>query len=112
MKYAVIVAVMFIVQFFVMIFSIFALSIIQQKTPNELPGKVMAYAITVSLCAQPLGQIIYGFLFDSFSQSLFWVFLLTGFATALIGLLSKRTFLRLDESGNTKIPAAKETIQE
>ena len=112
MKYAVIVAAMFIVQFFVMIFSIFALSIIQQKTPNELLGKVMAYATTVSLCAQPLGQIIYGFVFDSFSQSPFWVFLLTGLATALIGLLSKRTFLRLDESGNTKTSAAKNTIQE
>jgi len=95
-KYAVIVAALFICQFLIMIFSIFALSIIQQRTPNELIGKVMAYATTVSLCAQPLGQIIYGFVFDSFSHSLFWVFLITGIATAIVGALSKRTFVKVD----------------
>jgi len=49
---------MFIVQFLAMIFSIFALSIIQQKIPNEMLGKVMVYTATVSLCAQPLGKYI------------------------------------------------------
>lgn len=95
-KYAVIVAALFICQFLIMIFSIFALSIIQQETPNELIGKVMAYATTVSLCAQPLGQIIYGLIFDGFSGSLFWVFLIIGLATAIVGALSKRTFVKLD----------------
>ena len=37
---------------------------------------------------------------------------MVGLATALIGLLSKRTFLRLNESGNTEIPAAKEAMQQ
>lgn len=95
-KYAVIVAALFICQFLIMIFSIFALSIIQQRTPNELIGKVMAYATTVSLCAQPLGQIIYGFVFDGFSHSLFLVFMITGLATAIVGVLSKRIFVKVD----------------
>ncbi len=96
MKYTVIVAALFICQFLIMIFSIFALSIIQQRTPNELIGKVMAYATTVSLCAQPLGQMIYGFIFDSFSKSLFLVFLITGIATAAVGILSKGIFIKAD----------------
>lgn len=95
-KYAVIVAALFLCQFLIMIFSIFALSIVQQSTPNELLGKVMAYATTLSLCAQPVGQVLYGFIFDGFSGSLFWVFLVTGLATALVGLASKRTFAKAD----------------
>ena len=33
------------------IFSIFAVSRIQQKTPNHLLGKVMAYTAAITLCA-------------------------------------------------------------
>lgn len=95
-KYAVIVAALFICQFLIMIFSIFALSIIQQRTPDGLIGKVMSYATTVSLCAQPLGQILYGFVFDWFFHALFWVFLITGLATAAVGVLSKQTFSKMD----------------
>lgn len=95
-KYVIIVASLFIVQFLVMIFSIFAMSIIQQRTPNELIGKIMAYATTVSLCAQPIGQMIYGFIFDRFPSSLFFIFAITGLATLTIGLLSKNTFNGLD----------------
>ena len=50
------------------IFSIFAVSLIQQRTPKHLIGKVMAYTSTVTLCVQPVGQIVYGFLFDKFSN--------------------------------------------
>lgn len=46
------------------VFSVFALSYIQQKTPNHLIGKVMSYAMAISMCAQPLGHAVYGILFD------------------------------------------------
>ncbi|MDE7250144.1 MAG: MFS transporter, partial [Lachnospiraceae bacterium] len=55
-------------QIAISIFSIFAVSLIQQRTPNHLIGKVMAYTSTVTLCVQPVGQIVYGFLFDKFSN--------------------------------------------
>lgn len=97
MKYVIIVASLFIVQFLVMIFSVVAMSIIQQRTPNEFLGKIMAYATTVSLCAQPIGQMIYGFVFDQFPSSLFMIFAITGLATLTIGLLSKNTFNGLDD---------------
>lgn len=56
------------VQIAACIFSILALSYIQQKTPNHLIGKVMAYISTITLCAQPLGQTIYGLLYDKFNN--------------------------------------------
>lgn len=96
-KYITVITSTFILQFAACVFSIFALSIIQQKTPNELIGKIMAYVATITMCAQPLGQMVYGVLFDSFSSSLYLIFILTGIITCGVGLSSKRTFLNLDK---------------
>lgn len=78
------------------IFSIFALSMIQQKTPNHLTGKVMAYVATISMCAQPLGQMVYGILFDKFSSTVFLVLLPTGILVCIIGVLTVNFFKNLD----------------
>lgn len=95
-KYAVIITSMFIMQFVACVFSIFALSIIQQKTPNELIGKIMSYVVTISLCAQPLGQMVYGILFDSFPNAIYLILIPTGIFAFAIGLASKKTFYALD----------------
>ncbi len=69
------------------IFSILAVSRIQQKTPNHLLGKVMAYTSTITLCAQPAGQLLYGLLFDWFRHTVSLVLLPTGAIVWGIGLL-------------------------
>jgi len=68
------------------IFSIFAVSLIQQRTPNHLIGKVMAYTSTVTLCVQPIGQIVYGFLFDRFYSAVYFVLIPTGIIVCIVGL--------------------------
>lgn len=68
------------------IFSIAAVSLIQRQTPNHLIGKVMAYTSTITLCVQPIGQIIYGFLFDRFRDAVYLVLLPTSLAVCAIGL--------------------------
>lgn len=78
------------------IFSVFAVSLIQQRTPNHLVGKVMAFTSAVTLCVQPLGQIVYGFLFDRFCSSISFVFIPTGILVCLIGLSSKGFFLKME----------------
>jgi len=95
-KYIVIIASMFIMQLVSCVFSIFALSTIQQKTPNEIIGKIMAYVVTISLCAQPLGQMVYGILFDSFPNAIYLILIPTGLFTFVVGLISKNTFRDLD----------------
>lgn len=82
------------------IFSIFAVSLIQQKTPKHLIGKIMAYTSTVTLCVQPLGQIFYGFLFDCFHDAVFAVLLTTGSIVCAIGALSCGLFQKIDLFGN------------
>lgn len=73
------------------IFSIFIVSIIQQKTPNHLIGKIMAYTSAISLCIQPLGQALYGLLLDEFHNALYLVLIPTGVIVCLIGLCAARS---------------------
>ncbi len=58
-KYGVNVAAFCGMQIAISIFSIFAVSMIQQKTPDYLLGKVMAYTSAITMCAQPIGQMVY-----------------------------------------------------
>lgn len=79
------------------IFSIFAVSRIQQKTPNHLLGKVMSYTAAITLCAQPAGQLLYGFLFDLFRHAVSLVLLPTGAIVWGIGLLDAASAKRADK---------------
>ncbi len=69
-------------------FSAYAVSLIQKRTPERLMGRVMSYMYTLSLCAQPVGQILYGTLLDRFSGSVYWVLIPSGLLVCLMGLLS------------------------
>ncbi|HBU13032.1 MAG TPA: MFS transporter [Clostridiales bacterium] len=79
------------------IFNIFALSLMQQKTPQHLMGKVMAYISTIVMCAQPIGQIIFGFLFDSFTGSIYLVLIFSGLIVCVIGMFAAGFFRRLEK---------------
>lgn len=84
-------------QIAISIFSIFAVSMIQQKTPDRLIGKVMAYTAAITLCVQPLGQITYGFLFDRFHGAVSLVLISTGVMVCFIGLLAANFFRSLEQ---------------
>lgn len=75
-------------QFGCSLFSTYAIAVIQGYTPEHLMGKVMSYVFTLSMCAQPLGQITYGALFDRFSDNPCWVLLPSGILLCLIGAAS------------------------
>ena len=79
------------------IFSIFAVSLIQQRTPNHLIGKVMAYTSTVTLCVQPIGQIVYGFLFDRFYSAIYFVLIPTGIIVCIVGLSAMSFFKNMEK---------------
>ena len=63
---------------------------IQQNTPDELIGKIMAYTSAVTLCAQPVGQMVYGFLFDRFQKIVYLVLIPSGIVVCVIGLLANK----------------------
>ena len=84
-------------QIAISIFSIFAVSLIQQRTPNHLIGKVMAYTSTITLCVQPIGQIVYGFLFDRFSNMIYLCFIPTGVIVCAVGLAAMGFFRKMEK---------------
>ena len=80
----------------VCIFSTYAITLIQQRTPKQLMGKVMSCVFTLSMCAQPVGQVVYGALFDCFSDSVYWVLIPTGMLICLIAVASRGFFKRME----------------
>ena len=70
---------------------------VQSQTPPELLGKVMAFIMAVSNCASPLGQAVYGALFEGGPA---WAVLLgAAAAAALTAVYSGRVFRALDSGG-------------
>lgn len=80
----------------VCIFSTYAITLIQQRTPKQLMGKVMFCVFTLSMCAQPVGQVVYGALFDCFFDSVYWVLIPTGVLICLIAVASRGFLKRME----------------
>ena len=72
------------------IFTIQAMSYIQITTPAQLIGKVIAWIIALSTCAQPIGQVLYGFTFEKLAGHLWIIFFVSAAVTALIAVFGKK----------------------
>jgi MFS family permease len=70
--------------------SIFVITGVQKKTPNEHLGKVMAIIMAVAQCAAPAGQFMYGILFREFSSAVYVPILLVSAVMFALTLMSKR----------------------
>lgn len=71
---------------------------VQKQTPSQLVGKIMASLISIAMCGQPIGQMIYGILFDIFESHTWIVLIAAANAAFLISLYSKRIFSQLENS--------------
>lgn len=76
-------------------FSIAMLTAVQQQTPPQLLGKIMAAIMAVSSCSHPIGQAAYGLLFDIFSDKPYAVMLGAAALAFIISVYSKRVFAKL-----------------
>lgn len=76
-------------------FSIQMLAVVQLETPERLIGKVIACIMTLIMCAQPVGQLLYGILFEFFSNSIWMVILGTAVVSFLIALYSRKILVHL-----------------
>ena len=73
-------------------------TLVQTHTPPQLVGKIMAALISIAMCGQPIGQAIYGVLFDIFAAHTWVVLIGAAIAAFLISLYSKKIFGRLENS--------------
>ena len=75
------------------LFSIFAQTYLQQQTPTPLLGKVSSFVSAICVCAMPLGQAMYGVLFDAAGPAP-WSVVLLGAAATLVLVEATRRILR------------------
>ena len=83
LTYAALTAVGMVIMALSSIYTIQIMSYIQMTVPQEMIGKVISWIIAVSTCAQPVGQMVYGFLFEKLDHGVFIIF----YAAAALGLL-------------------------
>ena len=77
-------------------FSVVGLCAIQRRTPESMTGKVMAFVMTLSLCVQPLGQVVYGAMFDGGAPAI--IFGGTALLVIAAAFSSRNLFKRLSQS--------------
>lgn len=97
-SYVVITATSFVIMALATMFSVQMIAAVQTETPPELVGKVIAVMISLSMCAQPIGQAIYGVAFDQFSNHTGIILLVVAILSAAVSLTSKDIFKNMDAS--------------
>ncbi|MDE6168877.1 MAG: MFS transporter, partial [Acetatifactor sp.] len=91
-NYIVITVCCFAIMVFSTIFTVQMMSFIQAQTPQNLIGKVIAVILTVSMCAQPLGNALYGVLFEICKGFEYAVVLFSGFISLIIAVSTRNIF--------------------
>lgn len=85
------------ISFILTLLSIFVISKVQKKTPNENLGKVMAIIMAVAHCTTPLGQIVYGNILESFQTQTHLPLLLTSFTLLALAFIAYRVLKNGEE---------------
>ncbi|MEG0339969.1 MAG: MFS transporter [Oscillospiraceae bacterium] len=91
-SYVVITAACFAIMALATMFSVQMIATVQTETPPELVGKVLALMMSIAMCAQPIGQAMYGVIFDAFQNNTGLILLCVAILSALISLASKKIF--------------------
>lgn len=91
-NYVVITGCCFIIMVFSTIFTVQTMSFVQRETPPNLIGKVIALMMTIAMCAQPLGNALYGVLFEICSGFEYAVILFSGTTSFIIALSARSLF--------------------
>ncbi|TKI89329.1 MFS transporter, partial [Bacillus cereus] len=80
----------FLIAMIMTIVSIYVITVVQKKTPNENLGKVMAFITAVSQCMAPIGQVVYGFMFEGFSTEIYLPIFSISFIMIIIAVVTKK----------------------
>lgn len=72
-------------------------TMVQKETPRQLVGKIIAALIAVALCGQPVGQAVYGALFEIFHKSVWMILLGASLASLLLFGYAKKIFRRIED---------------
>lgn len=79
------------------LFSIQIMSYLQMIVSSDLIGKVISCAMCIGMCATPVGQAIYGGLFEILKGKVFGVFFIVTVLIVLLAFAMKKPFAGLAE---------------
>ncbi len=94
-NYIIITVCCFIIMIFSTVFTVQMMSFVQMETPQDLIGKVIAVMLTIAMCAQPLGNAMYGILFEVCKDTEYGVILFSGFVSLFISVSTRNVFKEL-----------------
>lgn len=95
--YIVILVSCFIMLFLAALFSIQLMSYLQIIVPSDLIGKVISCAMCIGMCASPIGQAIYGALFEGMRNCIYFVFFAATVLTVALAFGLKKSFVELEK---------------
>ena len=87
----------FFMMFLATLFSIQIMSYLQMIVPEHLVGKVISCAMCIGMCATPIGQAIYGGLFEVLKEKVFGLFFIVTVIVVLLAFAIKKPFARMAE---------------
>ncbi len=92
LNYLVLTVCCFLIMVFSTVFTVQMMSMIQTETPPHLTGKVIAVTHTFSMCSQPLGNTLYGILFEACRGFESLVVLFSGTVSLMIAVKARKVF--------------------
>ncbi|MBO3443880.1 MFS transporter [Clostridium sp. CCUG 7971] len=78
------------------LFSIQIMTYQQILTPKNLTGKVISCVMCICMCTNPLGQFIYGVVFDKIGNRMYLPFYVAGFIMIGISIFTSHIFYEID----------------
>ena len=97
LAYVIIMVSCFVMMFLATLFSVQIMSYLQMIVPTNLLGKVISCAMCIGMCASPLGQAMYGGLFQVLGTNISIVFFVAAIVTAVLSVSMKKSFGKLEE---------------
>lgn len=85
------------------VFQIQILSYVQILTPRELTGKVLSLIICICMCSLPIGQFVYGLIFEIIGNNAYLPFYVAGFLMLGISFFTRHVFNGIDKLLSDKI---------
>ena len=76
----------------VTVFTIQIMSYIQLITPNDLIGKVISCVICICMCTNPIGQFVYGIVYENIGSYIYMPFYVAALIMIVISVFSRRIF--------------------
>ena len=91
-SYLEIVLLVCVIHFLISIFSVTSLSLIMERTPNCFLGRILSLVATLTMCLQPIGQVVYGNGLSYSSMRNFVFLIAISSLTIIVSISSRRMF--------------------